>query len=212
MSKEQIKKIIVMGIGCTILLIVGIIYSILFNDSRWVKEMNMTEYVFSIKDVPMLVVGLLIGIYAVYIVITVFKVAFSKKNSQNYTRRIPPFLGVFGLFGFLGFLGFWTYSEYGIIYPFLFFNLFGLFGLFFEGKLSNTLKDELFQENKIRADLKSYKTGFVLLVFIILLSKWRGFAHNTEWYTIFMIISVSLIIAFVLFQKNYLLYRYEKEE
>ena len=36
MSKKQIKKIIFMGVGCALLLIVGTIYSLLYNDGRWV--------------------------------------------------------------------------------------------------------------------------------------------------------------------------------
>lgn len=213
MSKKQIKKFIAIGVGCVLLLIAGIMYSLLFNEGRWVKEMNMTEYIFSVKDIPMLLIGAIIAVCVIYIVVTVTKETLMKKEfKKNYTRRIPSFLGGFGVFGFMGFLGFWTYREYGIISPFLFFALFGLFGLFFEGKLSHTLEDELFLQNKTRADLKAYKIGFVLLVIVILLSRWRMFNNNAEWCAIFMLISVSLIVAFVLFQKNYLLYRYEKEE
>ena len=121
---------------------------------------------------------------------------------QNYTRRVPPFLGIFGIFGLWGFSGFWTYYAHGIVSPFLLFALFGLFGLFFEGKLSHTLEDELFQHNKARADLKAYKTGF-LLVAVILLSRWRVLALHAVWCAILLLISVSLIVAFVRFQKRY---------
>lgn len=37
MTKKQMKQVIFMGVGCVILLIAGIIYSLLFNDARWVK-------------------------------------------------------------------------------------------------------------------------------------------------------------------------------
>ena len=73
MSKKQIKKIIFMGVGCALLLIVGTIYSLLYNNGRWVKNMDMSEYVFSYKDIPMLVIGALIALYAIYIVIICFK-------------------------------------------------------------------------------------------------------------------------------------------
>ena len=217
MSRKQIKTIIITGIVWVLCLIAGIIYSLLYNEGRWVKEMSLNDYAFSAKDIPMLAVGVLIALWVLYVVVvtfkTVFKALFSQDSSTpSYTRKIPPFLGVFGICGFLGFLGFWTYSEYGITSPFLFFALFGLFGLFFEGKLSHTLEDELFQQNKTRADLKSYKTGFVLLVIVVPLSRWRIFSLHAEWCAIFLLISVSLIVALVLFQKNYLLYRYEKEE
>ena len=49
MSKKQIKKIIFMGVGCALLLIVGTIYSLLYNDGRWVKNMDMSEYVFFLQ-------------------------------------------------------------------------------------------------------------------------------------------------------------------
>jgi hypothetical protein len=139
MSKKQIKTIIITGIVWVLCLIAGITYSLLYNEGRWVKEMSLNDYVFSVKDIPMLAVGVLIALWVLYVVIVTFKTVFKPFSSQDnstptYTRKIPPFLGVFGICGFLGFLGFWTYSKYGIISPFLFFALFGLFGLFFEGE------------------------------------------------------------------------------
>ncbi len=44
---------------------------------------------------------------------------------------------------------------------------FGFFGFFFEGKLSHTLEDELFQENRRKAQLSAYKIGFKLLFVVI---------------------------------------------
>ena len=139
MSKKQIKKIIFMGVGCALLLIVGTIYSLLYNDGRWVKNMDMSEYVFSYKDIPMLVIGALIALYAIY-------------------------------------------------------------------------EDELFQENKRKAQLEAYKIGFKLLFVVIWLMAIGMFSRNVEWCAIFMLISVSLIYAIVLFLSNYLLYRYEKRK
>ena len=149
MTKKQMKQVIFMGVGCVILLIAGIIYSLLFNDARWVKNMDMSNYVFSIKDIPMLIVGALIAIYVLYVTVIFFKNAFSKNfKDKNYSRTVSSYWGLCGIFGFLGFSGFWTYFEYGKIYPFVFFIFFGFFGFFFEGKLSHTLEDELFLENK----------------------------------------------------------------
>ena len=170
MSKKQIKRIIFMGLGCAALLIAAVIYSLLYNEGRWVKEMDMSTYVFSPKDIPMLAAGV------------------------------------------LGFGGFWTYDKYGEIFPFVFFLFFGFFGLFFEGKLSHTLEDELFQENRRKAQLKAYKTGFRLLFIVIWLMGLGMFSRNVEWCAIFMLISVSFIYALVLFLSNYFLYRYEKGE
>ena len=187
MSKKQIKKIIFMGVGCALLLIVGTIYSLLYNDGRWVKNMDMSEYVFSYKDIPMLVIGALIALYAIYIVIICFKNVFSKNSREKrYSRTISPYWGFCGMFGF--------------------------FSFFFEGKLSHILEDELFQENKRKAQLEAYKIGFKLLFVVIWLMAIGMFSRNVEWCAIFMLISVSLIYALVLFLSNYLLYRYEKGE
>ena len=207
------KQVIFMGVGCVILLIAGIIYSLLFNDARWVKNMDMSNYVFSIKDIPMLIVGALIAIYVLYVTVIFFKNAFSKNfKDKNYSRTVSSYWGLCGIFGFLGFSGFWTYFEYGKIYPFVFFIFFGFFGFFFEGKLSHTLEDELFLENKRKAEINAYKVGFKLLFIVIWLMAIGMFSRNVEWCAIFMLISVSLIYALVIFLSNYLLYRYEKGE
>lgn len=213
MSKKQIKRIIFMGLGCAVLLIAAVIYSLLYNEGRWVKEMDMSTYVFSPKDIPMLAAGVLIAVYAVYILVLCVRNAFSKKYpDKKYSRTISPGWGFCGIFGFLGFGGFWTYDKYGEIFPFVFFLFFGFFGLFFEGKLSHTLEDELFQENRRKAQLKAYKTGFRLLFIVIWLMGLGMFSRNVEWCAIFMLISVSFIYALVLFLSNYFLYRYEKGE
>ena len=213
MSKKQIKKILFMGVGCALLLIVGTIYSLLYNNGRWVKNMDMSEYVFSYKDIPMLVIGALIALYAIYIVIICFKNVFSKNSREKrYSRTISPYWGFCGMFGFLGFGGFWTYYKFGEIFPFTFFIFFGFFSFFFEGKLSHILEDELFQENKRKAQLEAYKIGFKLLFVVIWLMAIGMFSRNVEWCAMFMLISVSLIYALVLFLSNYLLYRYEKRE
>lgn len=213
MSKKKINQIIFMGLGIVALLIVGVVYSLLYNDGRWVKEMDMSNYVFSVKDIPMLAIGALIAIYALYIVVVFIKYVFSKKyQDKHYSRTLSPYLGLCGIFGFLGFGGFWTYYEFGEIFPFVFFIFFGFFGFFFEGKLSHTLEDELFQENRRKAQLEAYKIGFKLLFIVIWLMGMGMFSRNVEWCAIFMLISVSLIYGIVLFLSNYLLYRYEKGE
>lgn len=80
-----------MGVGCALLLIVGTIYSLLYNNGRWVKNMDMSEYVFSYKDIPMLVIGALIALYAIYIIIICFKNVFLTINEQisNFAQTYP---------------------------------------------------------------------------------------------------------------------------
>ena len=194
MSKKQIKKIIFMGVGCALLLIVGTIYSLLYNDGRWVKNMDMSEYVFSYKDIPMLVIGALIALYAIYIVIICFKNVFSKTAGKNDIQE--QFLLTGDLWN-VWFSGVWRILDIRINlekYSFAFSLFFGFFSFFFEGKLSHILEDELFQENKRKAQLEAYKIGFKLLFVVIWLMAIGMFSRNVEWCAIFMLISVSLIL------------------
>ena len=131
MTKKQMKQVIFMGVGCVILLIAGIIYSLLFNDARWVKNMDMSNYVFSIKDIPMLIVGALIAIYVLYVTVIFFKNAFSKNfKDKNYSRTVSSYWGLCGIFGFLGFSGFWILNmgKYILLYS-LYFLAFSAFSL-----------------------------------------------------------------------------------
>jgi hypothetical protein len=112
-------------------------------------------------------------------------------------------------------LVFWGLADFGHtinLEKYFLFIFFGFFSFFFEGKLSHILEDELFQENKRKAQLEAYKIGFKLLFVVIWLMAIGMFSRNVEWCAIFMLISVSLIYALVLFLSNYLLYRYEKRE
>ncbi len=87
----------------------------------------------------------------------------------------------------MGFIGFCTIN--GEIFPNAFFIFFGFFSFFFEGKLSHILEDELFQENKRKAQLEAYRIGFKLLFVVIWLMAIGMFSRNVEWCAIFMLIS-----------------------
>ena len=60
-------------------------------------------------------------------------------------------------------LGFWTYRVDQTIFPFVFFVFFGFFGFFYEGKMSNTLIDERYKENKMRAQSTANKTALSII-------------------------------------------------
>lgn len=215
MSKQQIKRLAVLGVLCAALLAAATVYSVCFNDSRWVAPMDLSVYEFSPRDLPMLAAGACLLAYVLYLAAVCLRAAFAgrrKNRDARYTRSLSPWMGLCGLFGFLGFAGFWTYAEWGVIYPFIFFIFFGLFGLFFEGRLSHTMRDELFEENRRRAESAAYKTGFGLLFVVIWLVGAGMFSQNVEWCAIFMLISISLVYALVLFLSRYLLYHYEKAE
>lgn len=212
MNKRRIKHLIFMGIACTLLLVSSSIYAVLYNHSRLVEPMDFSTYAFHIKDTPMIASGILFIAWIIYMVISIIKYSMHKPVDTTHTKKLSPYLGFLGFFGFFGFTGFWTYSDLGVIYPFLFFTFFGFFGFYYDGKLSNTLRDELFEQNVKTASIKAYKTGFALL-FIVIWGIGMGLlSNNLEWCAIFMLISISLIYALVLFLDKYYLYRLEKEE
>lgn len=212
MKKKKFRNLVLAGIFCVLFLVLASVHSVLYNDSRLIKPTVVSEYVFQIEDLPMLIALVLVMAYALYLVVTLFKALWQNKSlPKNRTRKIHPMLGLLGFLGFFGFFGFWTYSEFGIIYPFFAFIFFGFFGFFFEGKLSDTLKDELYEENEKKAELKAYKIGFLLL-FISIWAIARGLlSWNLEWCAIFMLSSMSLIYGIVLFLSKYFLYKFETE-
>ena len=219
LPKKTIRRLILGAIIVIVLLLLGVAYSLAFNDGRWVYIMDLSTYVFQPQDLAMLIPGALIFCYAIYFLVVIWhhviRLMFRPEPSEDgrhYSRTVSPRFGWCGLFGFLGFGGFWTYAEFGKIFPFIFFIFFGFFGLFFEGKLSHTLEDELFQENRRRAELKAYRIGFVLLFVVIWLMGMGFLSRNVEWCAIFMLAAISLIYGLVIFLSNYLLYRYEKAE
>lgn len=219
LPKKTIRRLIVGAVIVVALLLAGVAYSLAFNDGRWVYTMDLSTYTFQPKDLSLLIPGVLLFGYVICFLVVIWghvvRLMFTKEPSEDgraYSRTVSPRLGWLGLFGFLGFGGFWTYAESGQIFPFIFFVFFGFFGFFFEGKLSHTLEDELFQENRRRAELKAYRIGFSL-VFIVIWLMGMGFLNrNVEWCAVFMLASLSFIYGLVLFLSNYLLYRYERME
>ena len=131
-----------------------------------------------------------------------------KKNKikTNRTRKLNPQLGFLGFFGFLGFLdlpGSWIR-----------FVFFGFFGFFFEGKMSDTLMDERFQENKNRAQLMALKIAFAVIIITLVslnLGEYFNFMSIEYLYHAGQIL-IALSIALAMFLSEYLLYRYDHDE
>lgn len=130
-------------------------------------------------------------------------------NSKRTTRRVNPAFGLLGFFGFAGFLGFWTYHMDKSVFPFIFFIFFGFFGFFYEGKLSDTLMDERYQENKLKANYSANKTAMSIIFFATVLLGQGKLMGKLEYTFIAYIITVALSIALDLFLSEYLLYRYD---
>lgn len=205
-------KVICMGIGCVLLALASSWYSIKYNDSRLVVPMDFSTYAFQPKDLPMLLSVALVSIYGIYLFILLLKTIIKNqktKSETKTTRKLNPKLGLLGFLGFLGLLGFWTYQIDKTIYPFCFFLFFGFFGFFFEGKMSNTLMDERFRENAVKAQLISYKIGYAVLFVMLLLLGRGALMGNLEYTLIFLVCGISLTLAAVIFLSEYLLYRFD---
>lgn len=80
-------------------------YAVAYNDSRLVVPMDFKDYVFDIKDLPMIVSVSLTCAYLVALFVMLF-IHTGKKQRQavesGVTRKINPKLGCLGVLGFLG--------------------------------------------------------------------------------------------------------------
>lgn len=213
MMKTNKKKIwIGCGIFCVLSVLLSAWYAVTYNDSRLVVPMDFKDYVFGIRDLPMIVSVSLTCIYLVALFIMLFVYAEKKQRQAEetgVTRKINPKLGCLGVLGFLGFAGFRTYSVNGTIFPFAFFLFFGFFGFYYEGRMSGTFMDERFRENIVLAKLKAYRITFgIMLIALIILCQGKLFG-NLEYTLIAAIITLSLALALGIFLSEYLLYRYD---
>ena len=212
MKTNKMKIWIGCGIVCVLSVLLSLWYAITFNHSRLVVPMDFKNYVFGIRDLPMIVSVSLSCIYLVALFV-MLSIHAGKKQRQaektGITRKINPKLGCLGVLGFLGFAGFWTYSVDGTVFPFAFFLF---FGFYYEGKMSGIFMDERFRENITRAKLKAYKITFgVMLIALIILCQGKLFG-NLEYTLIASIITLSLALALGIFLSEYLLYRYDHDD
>ena len=194
----------------------SVAYDGFFNHSRIIHPID-ASYQFQVSDLPLILTTIILAAYVVFLVFNMVFAFMDKekrrgKTSTFITRKINAKLGWLGFFGFTGFLGIPVFILQNQVWPFFFFVFFGFFGLFYEAKLSNTLMDERFLEERKRAQLTSYKTGFGLLWLIAWFMALAGGHFNTDLVAIIFSASSSLIIALVMFLKHYLLYKYDTEE
>ena len=132
--------------------------------------------------------------------------------SNQKTRKINPKFGYLGILGFAGFLGIWSYQASKDVLPFIFFAFFGFFGFFFEGRMSNTLMDERYIENKKNAQLQAYRIGFSITAITLIASSWGWLFRSNDIKLLFITISLSLMYGLVIFLSEYLLYRYDNND
>ena len=112
-----------------------------------------------IREIILALTFLFLLLYRIHFFLSPHSAAEQSPEQNTRTRRINPRLGWLGLLGLLGILGFFT----GEGFLFLFFWFFGFFGFFYEGKLSNTLRDERFILNQQRACSHRRPAPFPLL-------------------------------------------------
>lgn len=214
-KNNKMKKWIGWGIFCVLSVLISSWYAVTYNDSRLVVRMNFKNYVFQVKDLPMIVS---VSFTCIYVIVMAASLMMQIRKKQKhvkepaFSRKINPGLGFLGVLGFLGFAGFWTYPLNGTIFPFVFFLFFGFFGFFYEGKMSGTLMDERFRENAVRAKLEAYRiTVAVMFAALIMLCQGKLFG-SLEYTLIAAIIILSLAFGLGLFLSEYLLYRYDHED
>ncbi len=211
--KKKVKIIISLGITCVLMLIGAIWYAVNYNDARLVVPIKF-PYVFSIKDLPMLVAVLCTILYVFALIGLIIQTDIANRKRQKVlqrTRKINPKLGFLGFFGFFGFLGFSTYSIDQSIYPFASFVFFGFFGFFYEGKMSNTFMDERYKENSYKAQLIANRVALIIIFFATILLVQGRFLGKLDYTLIALVIIISCAFAIDIFLSEYLLYRYDHE-
>ena len=213
--EEKDNLAIYLGAICALLAAISSWYTIAFNDSRFIVPMDLSNYVFRAQALPIIISGTLLALYIVYLAVLFFQSTSANKrrgSTSRSTRTVNPKLGFLGLFGFAGFLGFWTYRVDQTIFPFVFFLFFGFFGFFYEGKMSNTLIDERYKENKMKAQSVANKTSLSIIFLAILILGQGKLMDNLEYTLIALVIVIALSIALEIFLSEYLLYHYDNDE
>lgn len=215
MKKSRKKLTIIFGVICTLFIAVSSWYTITYNESRILKPMNWSDYVFRTQDLPMISSVILFILYLLYLVMpmrTAILPDRRREAASQSARTVNPKLGLLGLSGFAGFLGFWTYRMDKSIFPFVFFMFFGFFGFFYEGKMSNTFIDERYKENKMKAQSVANKTSLSIIFLAILILGQGKLMDSLEYTLIAFVIVVALSLALEIFLSEYLLYHYDNDE
>lgn len=64
--KKRTKLTICLGVICALLVAISSWYTIAFNNSRFIVPMDLSEYVFRVQDLPMIISGVLYLVYCEY--------------------------------------------------------------------------------------------------------------------------------------------------
>ena len=197
------------GVLCAGLTALAVWDALAHHGGRLVYPMD--SYAFQTSDIPMLLALVLDVLFVLYLVLLLVRRGMAQKRQvqeSGRTRRLSPKFGFLGFLGFLGFAGFWGYGALGDLSGFAFFAFFGFFGFFFEGKMSNTLMDERFKENAVKAELKAYRAGFVIIFLLLILMGQAG-RFRAELVAPVLVVGIALAVALTMFLSEYLLYCYD---
>ena len=97
--KKRTKLTICLGVICALLVAISSWYTIAFNNSRFIVPMDLSEYVFRVQDLPMIISGVLLTLYIVNIVVLFLESIKTNRRREltlQSTRTINPKLD-FGL-------------------------------------------------------------------------------------------------------------------
>ena len=200
------------GAVCAVLTGAAVWYDLTYNGGKLVYPMH--SYAFEPTDIPMLLAVALDVLYVLYLAFLLVRGIRAQKEhvaKTGRTRRLRPRFGLLGFLGFFGFAGVWSYRSWGDASLFVFFAFFGFFGFFFEGKMSNTLMDERYRENVVRAELKAYRVGFSIIVLLLSLAGQHS-RSRSELIAPILIAGIALAVALTMFLSEYLLYRYDHDD
>lgn len=200
------------GAVCAALTGAAVWFDLTYNGGRLVCPMD--SYAFRPTDIPMLAALVLDAVYILFLFVLLIGGILAQRRQiavTNRTRKLNPKLGLLGVLGLAGLAGFYTYPVYDLYFPFGFFAFFGFFGFFFEGKMSNTLMDERFRENAAKAELKAYRTGFIIIFLLLVITGGHSGASSELALPILMT-GIALTLALTLFLSEYLLYRYDHDD
>ncbi len=91
--KKRTKLTICLGVICALLVAISSWYTIAYNNSRFIVPMDLSEYVFRVQDLPMIISGVFLALYVVYLVVLLLRYIMTNRRREltlQSTRTINP--------------------------------------------------------------------------------------------------------------------------
>ncbi len=133
-------------------------------------------------------------------------------KTHTHTPKINPLIGLLGCIGFVGFIPLIIEVPDPSPFDFTFFAFFGLFGFYYTAKMSNTLIDERYIANQLRATTIANRIASAIIIAGVLFIS--NLENSVELYTVtsLLITVIALAFSLSLFLQQFLLYKFETEE